>query len=86
MNFEKLNETNCRIGDIQNNDKIPIGGSFYGKLDLAVTADIDSFETFFVTVEKAGWYYGCGDKADIFPSFIISKHNIQPLRTKEKNL
>lgn len=34
MNFEKLNETNCRIGDIQNNDKIPIGGSFYGKLDL----------------------------------------------------
>lgn len=264
MNFEKLNETNCRIGDIQNNDKIPIGGSFYGRLDLAVTADIDSFETFFVTVEKnalsfenndamkkwiarivpdfdvkafahmyafdnvlrkmypnlssdlsarqqfydkegnktlsqsvkagvckcaeiavlaqaylqrqgfrtkyfggellrsfddgigqahsfisfqtehndyfydpanpmfnrgvylprisvveatlaqkkqfenkihsngngrncafleakniltkAGWYYGCGDKADIFPSFIISKHNIQPLRTKEKNL
>lgn len=52
MNFEKLNETNCRINDIQNNDKIPIGGSIFGKLDLAVTADIDNFETFFQTVEK----------------------------------
>lgn len=52
MNFEKLNETNCRISNIQNNDKILIGGSFFGKLDLAVTADIDNFENFFKTVEK----------------------------------
>lgn len=52
MNFEKLNETNCRISNIQNNDKILIGGSFYGKLDLAVTADTDYFENFFKTVEK----------------------------------
>lgn len=52
MNFEKLNETNCRISDIQNNDKILIGGSFLGKLDLAVTADTDNFENFFKIVEK----------------------------------
>ncbi len=52
MNFEKLNETNCRFSDIQNNDKILIGGSFLGKLDLAVTADLDKFERFFQTVEK----------------------------------
>jgi len=52
MNFEKLNETNCRIGNIQNNDKILIGGSFPGKLDLAVTVDIDEFEHFFNVVER----------------------------------
>lgn len=52
MNFEKLNETNCRISDIQNNDKILIGGSFMGKLDLSVIADTDNFEKFFQTVAK----------------------------------
>ncbi len=52
MNFEKLNEANCRISDIRNNDKILVGGSFSGALDLAVTADIDNFEKFFKTVEK----------------------------------
>ncbi len=52
MNFEKLNETNCRISNIQNNDKVLIGGSFFGKLDLAVTVDTDNFEKFFSTVEK----------------------------------
>lgn len=52
MNFEKLNETNCRINDIQHNDKILIGGSFPGKLNLAVTADVESFELFFQTVKK----------------------------------
>lgn len=52
MNFEKLNETSCRINDIQNNDEILIGGSKYGKLDQKVIADIDSFEVFFQVVEK----------------------------------
>lgn len=52
MDFEKLNETNCRISNIQNNDKVLIGGSFSGKLDLEVTTDIDSFEDFFQKVEK----------------------------------
>lgn len=52
MNFEKLNQTNCRISDIQNNDKILIGGSFLGKFDLAVTADLDKFEHFFQKVEE----------------------------------
>ena len=52
MNFEKLNETNCRIDNIQNNDKILIGGSFMGKFDLSVTADLDKFEDFFHTVEQ----------------------------------
>ena len=52
MNFEKLNETNCRVDDIKNNDKILIGGSFFGKFDLKVCADTDNFEKFFVTVEK----------------------------------
>ena len=51
MNFEKLNEISCRIDNIQNNDKILIGGSFYGKLDLAVTTDTENFEHFFKTVE-----------------------------------
>ena len=52
MDFEKLNETNCRISNIQNNDKILIGGYFNGKLDLGVMADIDSFEDLFQKVEK----------------------------------
>lgn len=47
MDFEKLNETNCHISNIQNNDKVLIGGSCFGKLDLEITADIDSFEVFF---------------------------------------
>lgn len=47
MNIEKLNELSCRIYNIKNNDKILIGGSFYGKLDLAVTADTENFEHFF---------------------------------------
>ena len=51
MNFEKIGETNCRIDDIQNQDKILIGGSFYGKMDLAVTADLEQFEDFFQKVE-----------------------------------
>lgn len=52
MNFEKLNETSCRIDDIQNGDTIPIGGSFLNKLDVKVEADLASFEKFFQTVEK----------------------------------
>lgn len=52
MNFEKLNEVSCRLDDIQNGDEIPIGGSFQGKNDLRVVADIDNFESFFQTVEK----------------------------------
>ena len=52
MNFENLNDTNCRIDDIRNNDKILIGGSYYGKLDLKVCSDTDNFEKFFLTVEK----------------------------------
>lgn len=52
MDFEKLNETNCRISNIQNNDKVLIGGSCLGKLDLKITADIDSFEVFFQKVKK----------------------------------
>lgn len=47
MNIEKLNEISCRIDNIKNNDKILIGGSFYGKLDLAVTVDTENFEHFF---------------------------------------
>ena len=52
MNFEKLNETNCRMSDIQNDDKILIGGSFPGRLDLAVKADINQFKDFFEIVQK----------------------------------
>lgn len=52
MNFEKLYEASCRIDDIKNNDEILIGGSYPGKLDLTVTADIDKFEDFFQIVEK----------------------------------
>ena len=51
MNFEKFNDVNCRIDDIQNNDEIPIGGSM-GNLNTVVTADIDNFEHFFQIVEK----------------------------------
>lgn len=35
---------------------------------------------------KTSWYYGCGDGANIFPSFIISKHNIQQPISQERNL
>lgn len=52
MDFEKLNETNCRISNIKNNDRILIGGSFYGKLDLAVIADTDNFAKLFQTAAK----------------------------------
>lgn len=52
MNFEKLNETNCRIDDIKNNDEILIGGSCFGAFNLKVCADIDNFEKFFSSVEK----------------------------------
>lgn len=52
MNFEQLNETNCRISDIQKGDRILIGGSFFGKMDLEVIADIEKFEGFFKSVEK----------------------------------
>lgn len=52
MHFEQLNKVSCRINDIQNNDKIPIGGTYLGKFDLIVTADIDKFEKFFQAVEK----------------------------------
>lgn len=52
MNIEKLNEVSCRINNIQNNDRILIGGSFYGKLDLAVAADTENFEHFFKLLKK----------------------------------
>ncbi len=52
MDFEKLNKTNCRISNIQNNDKVLIGGSCQSKLDLGVTADIDNFADFFSKVKK----------------------------------
>lgn len=52
MNFEKLNDISCRIDNIQNNDKIPIGGSSFGKLNVEVIADIEKFEMFFQKVEK----------------------------------
>ena len=52
MDFEKLNETNCRISNIKNNDRILIGGSFYGKLNLAVIADTDNFAKLFQTAAK----------------------------------
>ena len=35
---------------------------------------------------KSAWYYGCGDGANIFPSFIISKNNIQKSNSSERNL
>ena len=52
MDFEKLNKTNCLISNIQNNDKVLIGGSCQSKLDLGVTADIDNFEDFFFKSRK----------------------------------
>ncbi len=52
MLFEKLNETNCRICDIKENDKVPIGGSFPSKLDLLVTVDTDKFKDLFECAEK----------------------------------
>lgn len=52
MNFEKLNDVSCRIDDIQNNDKILIGGSYPGTFNLAVTADIDNFEALFQKTEE----------------------------------
>ena len=52
MDFEKLNETNCRISNIKNNDRVLIGGSFFGKLDLAVIADTDNFAKLFQTAAK----------------------------------
>jgi hypothetical protein len=52
MDFESLNETNCRIGNIKNNDRILIGGSFAGKLNLAVIADTDNFAGLFNAAAK----------------------------------
>lgn len=52
MNFEKLNDTSCRIDNIQNNDRVLIGGTYPGRLDIEVIADIDKFEDFFNVVEK----------------------------------
>lgn len=52
MDIEQLNETNVRIGNIQENDQIPIGGSFQGKLDLKVRADLGRFRDFFEIVDK----------------------------------
>lgn len=52
MEFEKLYGTNCRITKIENGDVLPIGGSFYGKFDLKLEADIDAFETFFEKTAK----------------------------------
>ena len=54
MNFEKINKTNCRIDNIQNNDNILIGGSSFDLLNLIVVADIEHFEDFFQKVEKKG--------------------------------
>ena len=66
MNFEKLNETNCRIDDIKNNDNILIGGSIFGKFDLSVTADLDKFEDFFQTVEKNADNYAKNEKMKLW--------------------
>lgn len=52
MDIEQLNEISVRIGNIQENDEIPIGGSFAGKLDLHVTADLVKFQDFFESVDK----------------------------------
>ena len=52
MDIEQLNEISVRIGNIQENDEIPIGGSFAGKLDLHVTADLVKFQNFFESVDK----------------------------------
>ena len=35
---------------------------------------------------KTVLYYGCGDGANIFPSFIISKNNIQQSASKGRKL
>lgn len=51
MDIEQLNETCCRIGNINDGDKIPIGGSFFGKFDLSLTADPNSFSLFFTKVK-----------------------------------
>lgn len=50
MNFEKIDETNCRIDNIENGDLIPIGGSFVGKLDLKIKVDEQKFANFFEKV------------------------------------
>ena len=52
MDIEQLNEISVRVGNIQENDEIPIGGSFAGKLDLHVTADLVKFQDFFESVDK----------------------------------
>lgn len=52
MNLEQLNNTSCRIYNIKNGDKIPIGGSYPGVFDLTVTVDTDNFEQFFELLDK----------------------------------
>ena len=77
MNFEKLNETNCRISNIQNNDKILIGGSFFGKLDLTVTVDVTNFKNFFKTVEKNASSFENNKKMKIWLNNFAPDFNIK---------
>ena len=54
MKVEKLTVPGCyRARNIENNDKILIGGSnlFSRELNLVVTADIENFERLFKSVE-----------------------------------
>lgn len=52
MKFEKLFEGNCRISEIEDGDVLPVGGSFPGKFDLHLQADLAVFDNFFAKVSE----------------------------------
>ena len=51
MDFELIDETNCKASNIKNADKILIGGSCLGAFNLQVEVDSERFSSFFEQVQ-----------------------------------